>query len=247
MSNYLVRRATVGTVVQLDQAAGEFVMDTPAPAKVLFITAGSGITPVMGMLRSLPADAPSDIVVVHSAPTAADVIFGGELRMLANQNRIRLVEIHTDADGMLAIDTLDDLVGGLAQYHTWACGPAALLDAIENHWAAAGIAHQLNTERFRPNISAIGDGGSVTFSVTDAPSRTTRAEPPRHRRASRPACSCPRVAGWGSASAAWRLCGKGSRARPGLARSPPRRTATEWSFRPASPLPPASAKSNSEP
>ncbi|MFN8229041.1 MAG: ferredoxin reductase [Mycobacterium sp.] len=166
VSNYLVRRATVGTVVQLDQAAGEFVMDTPAPAKVLFITAGSGITPVMGMLRSLPADAPSDIVVVHSAPTAADVIFGGELRMLANQNRIRLVEIHTDADGMLAIDTLDDLVGGLAQYHTWACGPAALLDAIENHWAAAGIAHQLNTERFRPNISAIGDGGSVTFSVT---------------------------------------------------------------------------------
>ena len=83
VSNYLVRRATVGTVVQLDQAAGEFTLATPAPAKLLFVTAGSGITPVMGILRNLRADAASDVVVIHSAPTAADVIFGGELRMLA--------------------------------------------------------------------------------------------------------------------------------------------------------------------
>jgi len=88
VSNYLVRRATVGTVLQLDQAAGEFTLDTPAPAKLLFVTAGSGITPVMGMLRNLGPDAASDVVVVHSAPTAADVIFGGELRMLAAQGLI---------------------------------------------------------------------------------------------------------------------------------------------------------------
>ena len=107
VSNYLVRRATVGTVIQLDQAAGEFTLDTPAPAKVLFVTAGSGITPVMGMLRNLRRDAASDVVVVHSAPTAADVIFGAELRMLAAEGLIKLVEIHTDTDGMLAADGLD--------------------------------------------------------------------------------------------------------------------------------------------
>ncbi|MDT5391272.1 MAG: stearoyl-CoA 9-desaturase oxidoreductase, partial [Mycobacterium sp.] len=53
VSNHLVRRASVGTVVQLDQAAGDFTLGAEAPAKILFLTAGSGITPVMGMLRNL--------------------------------------------------------------------------------------------------------------------------------------------------------------------------------------------------
>jgi ferredoxin-NADP reductase len=166
VSNYLVRRATIGTVVQLDQAAGQFTLDTPPPAKVLFVTAGSGITPVMGMLRNMPPSAASDVVVVHCAPTAADVIFGGELRMLAARGRIRLVEVHTGTDGRPDISALGDLVDDLAERHTWACGPADLLDAIETHWAAIGIAGHLRTERFRPTVIATGDGGPVTFSAT---------------------------------------------------------------------------------
>jgi len=55
VSNHLVRRATVGTIVQLDQAAGEFTLGDQPPAKILFLTAGSGVTPVMGMLRNMPA------------------------------------------------------------------------------------------------------------------------------------------------------------------------------------------------
>ena len=55
VSTYLVRRARVGTVVMLDQAAGDFVLPPVRPTKVLFLTAGSGITPVMGMLRSTAA------------------------------------------------------------------------------------------------------------------------------------------------------------------------------------------------
>ncbi len=166
VSNHLVRRATIGTVLQLDQADGEFVLDEPAPAKVLFVTAGSGITPVMGMLRSMPADAASDVVVVHSAPTAADAIFGGELRRLAALERIRLVEIHTDVDGMIDAERLGDLVDDLAERHTWACGPAGLLDALETHWATAGIPDRLHIERFRPTVIATGPGGEVTFSAT---------------------------------------------------------------------------------
>jgi stearoyl-CoA 9-desaturase NADPH oxidoreductase len=164
VSNYLVRRATVGTIVHLDRAAGDFTLGRPAPAKILFLTAGSGITPVMGMLRNMPAGAGNDVVVVHSAPTASDVIFGGELRMLAGRGRIRLVEIHTDTDGMLDIATLGHIVDDVAERHTWACGPAGLLDALESHWATAGIADRLHTERFRPTVIATGDGGTVSFS-----------------------------------------------------------------------------------
>ena len=166
VSNYLVRRATVGTVVHLDQAAGDFVLETPSPAKILFVTAGSGITPVMGMLRNMRHDDARDIVVVHSAPTATDVIFGGELRSRDTRGQFRLVEIHSGTDGRVDATALGRLVPDLTERHTWACGPAGLLDGLESHWAATGIAEQLHTERFRTTVVATGDGGQVTFSTT---------------------------------------------------------------------------------
>ncbi|MDT5149712.1 MAG: stearoyl-CoA 9-desaturase oxidoreductase [Mycobacterium sp.] len=163
VSNHLVRRTAVGTIVQLDQAAGDFTLGEQAPSKILFLTAGSGVTPVMGMLRNL-TELHCDIVVVHSAPTADDVIFGGELRMMARQGRIRLVEKHTDTDGMLDVAKLDELVDDFAERQTWACGPAGMLDALETRWAGDDIADRLHTERFRPTIITAGDGGQVTFS-----------------------------------------------------------------------------------
>jgi ferredoxin-NADP reductase len=162
VSNHLVRRATVGTLVQLDQAGGEFTLGAHAPGKLLFLTAGSGVTPVMGMLRNM--EATSDVVVVHSAPTPGDVIFGRELRALALAGRIKLVEKHTDTDGMLDAARIDDVVADFAERQTWACGPAGMLDALESHWDGAGIADRLHTERFRPSVIATaGDGGTVTF------------------------------------------------------------------------------------
>lgn len=166
VSNHLVRRATVGTIVQLDHATGEFTLQRPGaalPRKVLFLTAGSGITPVMGMLRN-HLDHLDDVVVVHSAPTSADVIFGDELRTLASQGRIKLVERHTDTDGTLDVAQLGDLVDDLAERQTWACGPTGLLDTLERHWAENGLADHLHTERFRPTVAAgAGEGGTVTF------------------------------------------------------------------------------------
>jgi hypothetical protein len=176
VSTHLVRRARVGTVLHLDQAAGDFTLGTPLPAKILFLTAGSGITPVMGMLRNLPADSVSDIVVVHCAPTSDDVIFGAELRALAADGRIRLVEIHTRLQGQLDIATLQTVVGDLTQRKTWACGPSGLLETLETYWAATGITDQLHTERFRPTVIATGDGGTITFSTTGTTTNSTGAE-----------------------------------------------------------------------
>ena len=163
VSNHLVRRTRPGTLVHLDQATGEFVLPEQRPAKALFVTAGSGITPVMGMLRNRADDDATDVVLVHSAPTAEDVIFGDELRRMAAGGRIRLVERHTDTDGVLAPPALDALVPDLAERATWACGPVGMLEALEEHWAAAGLAEQLHTERFRPRVLITGEGGTVSF------------------------------------------------------------------------------------
>ncbi|MEU9193752.1 ferredoxin reductase [Streptomyces hundungensis] len=164
VSNHLVRRAKPGTLIQLDQATGDFVLPKPKPAKVLYLTAGSGITPVMGMLRDTEFN---DVVMVHSAPRPQDVIFRDDLHDLVAGKKLRLTELHTETDGMLDIARLDELVPDWAERETWACGPAGLLDAAEAHWTEHGVQERLHTERFRPSVVVSGDGGGeVTFRTT---------------------------------------------------------------------------------
>lgn len=176
VSNHLVRHARVGTILQLDQATGDFHLPQPRPTKVLFVTAGSGITPVMGMLRNALEDLP-DVVLVHSAPTPRDAIFGGEMRALAARGAIRLIEVHTDADGMLSAEDLAGLVPDVVERQTWACGPIGMLNALEKRWAAVGIGDRLHVERFRPTVVVVGDGGEVTFGRSGVTVRADGATP----------------------------------------------------------------------
>jgi ferredoxin-NADP reductase len=162
VSSHLVRRARPGMLVHLEPPAGEFVLPRPRPAKVLFVTAGSGITPVMGMLRSVLHEL-TDVTVVHSAPTRDAVVFGDDLRGLAAQGRIRLVERYTRTDGRIKPADLASLVPDLFERHTWACGPNEMLDDLEAHWGTADAADRLHVERFRPTVLVTGEGGAVTF------------------------------------------------------------------------------------
>ncbi|QNP67927.1 ferredoxin reductase [Streptomyces genisteinicus] len=163
VSNHLVRRVKPGTMIRLDQATGDFVLPPVKPAKVLYLTAGSGITPVMGMLRDTGFD---DAVMVHCAPRPHDVIFRRELHRLVADGKLRLTEVHTATDGVLDVARLGDLVPDWAERETWACGPTGLLDAAEEHWSRHGVAERLHTERFRPGVVVAGTGGEVTFSAT---------------------------------------------------------------------------------
>ncbi|WP_372728503.1 ferredoxin reductase [Nocardioides sp.] len=167
VSNHLVHRVRPGTMLQLGQAEGDFVLADPMPGKLLMVTAGSGITPVIGMLRSLFSRAErvrADIVVLHSALSRSEVIFGDELRRYAAEGRLRLVELHTDVDGMLDVADLDTIVPDLAERTTYACGPVGLLDALEQHHTERGLA--LHIERFRSAVVVTGEGGTVSFGRT---------------------------------------------------------------------------------
>jgi stearoyl-CoA 9-desaturase NADPH oxidoreductase len=178
VSNHLVHRTRPGTMVHLEQAAGEFVLPVPAAdveSKLLFVTAGSGITPVIGMLRNLyPAtdsgvlrlrrSAGFDIVVVHVAPTEPDSIFIDNLRSLDASGAIRLVARYDDQHGLLDVADLATMVPDLAERTTYACGPGGLMDAIAAHHDEAGLT--LYTEQFRTSTVVAGEGGTVTFSRT---------------------------------------------------------------------------------
>jgi stearoyl-CoA 9-desaturase NADPH oxidoreductase len=181
VSNHLVHHTQRGTLVHLEQATGDFVLPSSAVAladtKLLFLTAGSGVTPVIGMLRNLfpstddgvlllPRSAHLDIVVVHVAPSEPDSIFASDLKALDRAGAVRLVARYDDQHGVLDLADLADLVPDLHERTTYACGPGGLLDAIEKHHAEAGL--PLYTEQFRAAVVVAGEGGTVTFDRTGA-------------------------------------------------------------------------------
>jgi ferredoxin-NADP reductase len=133
---------------------------------VLFITAGSGITPVMSMLRTLVRrDQITDVIHLHSAPTADDVMFGGELDQLARDHAGYQLRLRaTRSQGRLDLSRLATEVPDWRDRQTWACGPESMLNAAERAWSAAGVGDRLHLERFAVSRAApAGAGGTVTF------------------------------------------------------------------------------------
>lgn len=183
VSPYLVHRIEPGAILRLGHPAGEFVLPDPLPQRLLFLTAGSGITPVMAMLREL-ADhgmAP-DVLLVHSAPTPEEVIFGTELHDLAATTaNLRLVVRHTrqsSTPGRFTVGELPIICPDWAYRDTWACGPAPLLDDVERHWRQAGVTHRLHVERFRPSAPVRGGaGGRVRFTRSGREAEASGATP----------------------------------------------------------------------
>jgi stearoyl-CoA 9-desaturase NADPH oxidoreductase len=170
LSSHLVNGVTPGTIVRLAAPKGDFALPDPPPPKILFVSAGSGITPLMAMLRSLTARGQNpDIVHLHSAPTVEDVIFHDELRNLeVSQPGYRLHLQLTKQDGKLDFDNLDDLVPDWRERPTWACGPTPMLDTVETLWDSAGLSDDLHMERFTiARTDKGGEGGTVTFAISD--------------------------------------------------------------------------------
>ena len=166
LSTHLVGGVAPGAVVRLAAPQGNFVMPDPAPAKVLFITGGSGITPVMSMLRTLARRRQiTDVVHLHSAPTESDVMFAAELADLQRSYdgyQVRLRSTRTQ--GRLDLVRLDDEVPDWRERETWSCGPEGILNTAEKVWSAAGIAERLHLERFAASKAAVhGQGGTVEF------------------------------------------------------------------------------------
>lgn len=168
VSPYLVRQARPGDIVRLGGVEGTFVLPDPPPRQLLFISAGSGVTPIMSMLRSLDRDgAMHDVVHIHSSRTADGVIFGEQLRDL--DRRCAGYRPHlrvTGEAGRVAPAHLDELCPDWRARHTFASGPGEMLDALVEHWHEKGDPELLKMERFQPMIgggAVAGEGGTIRF------------------------------------------------------------------------------------
>ena len=178
ISRHLVRELKVGAYLPVGLPQGDFFLPDAIPVRPLLITAGSGITPAMSMLRSLIGQQRLvDCVHIHYAPHELDVIFGGELAQMASTHpgyvlhRIYTHEYGEDKQtkGYFSAAQLERLCPDWAGREVYACGPPGLLAAIEAHFGAAGRRAHLHIERFLADFSpppAEAVGGRVRFALS---------------------------------------------------------------------------------
>ncbi|MDO9395939.1 MAG: iron-sulfur cluster-binding domain-containing protein, partial [Herbiconiux sp.] len=175
MSPFFTDRCGAGMQLYLGAVEGEFGLpeNGPPPEKILLISAGSGVTPVMSIVRQLDRNgALGDVVHLHGSKTPEHTIFGPMLREVAERrDGYRLHEQHSDTDGRLDVEKLESLVPDWRDRETYLSGPRELIDDLVAHWEAQGDPDHLHTERFQPVIGTgdvdVGSGGTVRFCVTD--------------------------------------------------------------------------------
>jgi ferredoxin-NADP reductase len=179
MSRYLGDDAERGDYLTLSPPQGDFVLPHPLPARVLFLTAGSGVTPVASMVRTFVAQrAMPDAIHVHYARRADDAIFGAELAGIAAEHPSYRFLLLTTREGRGAraghrLDRarLDSLVPDWASRLAWACGPEGFLGGIEAAFSQMGCSERLTVERFRARIAPLdpnASGGRVRFGLSRA-------------------------------------------------------------------------------
>jgi ferredoxin-NADP reductase len=183
VSPYLVRRGRPGTIVSLGGVEGEFLLPAPLPAGLLFISAGSGITPIMSMLRHLDRSGSiGDVALLHSARHEDEVIFGAELRALAGRHeRFVLHEQHTCRRGRMGPRDLDSLCPDWREREGFISGPNEMLDAFTAHYEEAGIGERLHMERFQPRLGLgdgdQGSGGTIIFLKSGCSAESDGSQP----------------------------------------------------------------------
>lgn len=164
VSTHLYERARRGMMVGLAGVGGDFVLPAARPRRILFVSGGSGITPVMAMLRTLIAEGHrGEIAFVHYARAAAEACYRDELAAHKDRPGVRVLHGYTRSDA-------GDLTGRFGPEHlaaampspdaVFVCGPTALVEAVREH------CDNVYTESFVPPVlepPANPSGGRITF------------------------------------------------------------------------------------
>jgi len=158
VSPFLRAAAQPGMVVSLSQAEGDFALPDERPRELLLISGGSGVTPVMSMLRTLCHEGHrGPIAFLHYARDEHDVAYARQLAELAaGHANVRLLHGYTRSVGV------GELQGRFSREHvraagvdparalTFACGPTGLVDAVRAIWAQDALDARLYVEQFAP-------------------------------------------------------------------------------------------------
>ncbi|WP_158169528.1 ferredoxin reductase [Mycolicibacterium smegmatis] len=166
VSTYLCDHSYAGMVLGLDSVGGDFVLPDTPPERILFVSGGSGITPVLSMLRTLRAQAfTGEVGFLHYARSADEACYRDELDGIrAAMPHLRVLHGYTrdahgtDLVGRFGPDHLAAALPGNRPDAVYVCGPKDLVAAVEEH------CDNVRSECFvPPTFSASASGGTVTF------------------------------------------------------------------------------------
>jgi ferredoxin-NADP reductase len=170
VSNWLADTLRPGHVLTLSAPRGEFVLPNTLPRKLLLLSAGSGVTPVMSILRKLVADsADCDITFLHFARTPRDIIFRDELERIsqtcpnvrvafcveATSGGSRIEENWAGAQGRFCAQLLEETAPDFRALDTYLCGPPAFMRCVVQTLESADAdLSKLRFERFSTELDA---------------------------------------------------------------------------------------------
>lgn len=150
MSNWMNDALAPGDAIDALPPAGLFVL-RPAPVPIVAFAGGSGITPLLSILKTALATTAREVSLVYANRGPDSVIFAAELERLRAASGGRLsVHHHLDSErGLLDAAACADLAGGRADTDFYVCGPAPFMDTVAAGLTQRGVARsQLFVEHF---------------------------------------------------------------------------------------------------
>ena len=171
-SNWLCDNLRAGQEVQVLPPSGVF-----SPASLdedfLLLAGGSGITPVMSILKSALAHGTGKVVLLYANRDEGSVIFARELADLAAEHEDRLIVLHwlESLQGLPTEAQLRALVRPYTAHEAFICGPAPFMEA------ARTVLKELGLPRKRIHLERFLSLGGNPFEVTE-PVAVEEAESP---------------------------------------------------------------------
>ncbi|TQK27286.1 ferredoxin--NADP reductase [Arthrobacter sp. SLBN-53] len=142
-SNWLCDNVSIGDTIESLPPSGIF---TPRDLDGDFVlwAAGSGITPVMSILKSVLVAGTGRVVLCYANRDEASVIFAAELRALAARHAGRLTVMHwlESIQGLPTLTQLNNFARIYSGYQSFICGPAPFMAVVKEALTAAGIARE---------------------------------------------------------------------------------------------------------
>lgn len=177
VSQFLHRELKPGTLVHLSQAEGDFILPRVVPDELLLMSGGSGITPVMSMVRTLrDTGHQGNVTFLHYARSREDEMFTAVLDELAESPNVTVKRVYTrqpepgaELEGRFHVDHLKHLGIDPASTLTYVCGPAGLIATVRDTYTELGAADQLQLEYFKvPSIDLDAADATGMLSFDDS-------------------------------------------------------------------------------
>jgi ferredoxin-NADP reductase len=147
-SVFLNDRASVGMTVEAKGPFGHFCFDESKHRSVVLLAAGSGITPMMAMLRYMDdLCLETTATLLYCVRSGHDIIFAGELEQL--QSRLKNFQYHvllsqphaewSGPRGHVSREFIEDTVKDLTSADFFLCGPPLFMDASRSILTGLGV------------------------------------------------------------------------------------------------------------